>query len=273
MKCPNCSYDVNRTMKHCPECGQKIEFPANTGQRIEEYRAQSLSLNMMYAYFKVSFNNQGVIIVKIDGDEEMKEAVALTLSSGTLSIEGKLPGVEINPNSASISITNDTITINGKKLDKSKKLSIELSLPWNVELDVDQYALGTMEFTTDAGGVVLHNSGYMSIEAKSFNNLEAHVSGMADLTIDDVAHGLTADISGSGDMAARSVKGDVSIVVSGSGDIEIAEIDGSLTANVGRSFFANLDDPEVKANIEVLKGQHFDLFVSFHEDHEFDSEY
>lgn len=43
--------------------------------------------------------------------------------------------------------------------------------------------------------------------------------------------------------------------------------------DMNRSFYANLDDPEVKANIEVLKGRHFDLFVSFHEDHEFDNEY
>ncbi len=42
---------------------------------------------------------------------------------------------------------------------------------------------------------------------------------------------------------------------------------------MNRSFYSHLDDPEVKANIEALKDHHFDLFVSFHEDHEFDNEY
>lgn len=43
--------------------------------------------------------------------------------------------------------------------------------------------------------------------------------------------------------------------------------------DMNRSFYADSDDPEVQANIEVLKSHHFDLFVSFHEDHEFDNEY
>lgn len=43
--------------------------------------------------------------------------------------------------------------------------------------------------------------------------------------------------------------------------------------DLNRSFFTDSDDLEVQANIEVLKGHHFDLFVSFHEDHEFDNEY
>jgi len=43
--------------------------------------------------------------------------------------------------------------------------------------------------------------------------------------------------------------------------------------DMNRSFFAHRDDPEVKVNIEVLKNRHFDLFVSFHEDHEFENEY
>jgi hypothetical protein len=65
--------------------------------------------------------------------------------------------------------------------------------------------------------------------------------------------------------------------------IFVPEVSPSAVANkmrvnwasrdMNRSFFAHLDDPEVKANIEVLKNRHFDLFVSFHEDHEFENEY
>jgi len=201
-------------------------------QRVEEYRAKSLSLNMLYADFKIAFNKQNVIVVKISGDEEMKNAVSFSMSEGLLKVEGKLPGVEIDPSNISISISNDTIKINGTKLDKGKKLLIELSLPWNVELDVREYALGTMSFTTDAGDVVLRNSGFMTIEAKSFNKITTYISGMGDLVIDDVANGLTADVSSSGDLTARTVKGGLSVTVSGSGDVEISELDGSLTANL-----------------------------------------
>lgn len=235
MKCPKCDFGVNRTMKFCPECSQRLEFPASTGQRIEQFLARSLSLNVLYADFKVSFNSQDVVIFKIDGDEEMKESVVFRLDGDKLTVGGRLPGVEIIPHNICISIFNDTITINGKRLDKTKKLTIEISLPRNFELNVEQYTLGSMAFTSDVGNLVLRDSGFMSIEAKSFYSLDAYISGSASLTIDDVASGLVTDISGSGDLTVRSIKGAVSISVSGSGDVDIAEINGSLTANIGGS--------------------------------------
>lgn len=42
--------------------------------------------------------------------------------------------------------------------------------------------------------------------------------------------------------------------------------------DMNRGFFSDSKDPEVQANIEIIKNQKFDLFVSFHEDWEF-SEY
>ena len=42
--------------------------------------------------------------------------------------------------------------------------------------------------------------------------------------------------------------------------------------DMNRGFFSDSKDPEVLANIEIIKNQKFDLFVSFHEDWEF-SEY
>lgn len=43
--------------------------------------------------------------------------------------------------------------------------------------------------------------------------------------------------------------------------------------DMNRSFYAHLDDPEVLANIKILKNRKFDLMISFHEDHEFENEY
>lgn len=42
--------------------------------------------------------------------------------------------------------------------------------------------------------------------------------------------------------------------------------------DMNRGFFSDSKDPEVQANIEIIKNEKFDLFVSFHEDWEF-SEY
>lgn len=42
--------------------------------------------------------------------------------------------------------------------------------------------------------------------------------------------------------------------------------------DMNRGFFSDSKDPEVQANIEIIKNHKFDLFVSFHEDWEF-SEY
>lgn len=243
MVCKNCGHEALRGMKHCPECGAKLELPASTGPRTEEFRASSLSLDVLYADFKVSFNNRGIVTVKIEGDEEIKEAVNLSLARESLSMEGKLPDVEIDPDSVSISILDDgTVIIDRKRLDKKRKLSIALSLPRNFELEVGRYALGSMTFTTDAGDVILHNSGHMLIQAKSFNNLEAHVSGMADLEIEDVAHGLTADVSGEGDMSARSVRGSVTVNVSGEGDLEITRVEGPMTADINGDGDLKIED-------------------------------
>lgn len=43
--------------------------------------------------------------------------------------------------------------------------------------------------------------------------------------------------------------------------------------DMNRRFFTDSNDPEVQANIEIIKNQKFDLFISFHEDHEFEKEY
>ena len=43
--------------------------------------------------------------------------------------------------------------------------------------------------------------------------------------------------------------------------------------DMNRMFFSDSKDPEVQANIEVIKDQKFDLFVSFHEDPELNDYY
>ena len=39
-----------------------------------------------------------------------------------------------------------------------------------------------------------------------------------------------------------------------------------LNHDMNRKFFSDSNDPEVRANIEVMMGNKFDLFISFHED-------
>lgn len=201
-------------------------------QLVREFSVKRMSLNMLYADFRVAFNKQDVATIKISGDERMVNAVVFNLTDGLLSVDGRLPEVEINPRNFSISISNETIKINGTKLDKKMKLLVEMILPQSFELDIQKYALGTMTFTTDAGDVVLNNSGYMTIEAMSFNSLNTEISGMGDLVVDDIADGLKANISSSGDLTAQKVNGAVNITITGSGDVEVIKISGSLTAKL-----------------------------------------
>lgn len=232
MKCSNCGVAVNDSISYCPDCGAKVESVSQTVPLVAEYTATSLSLDVLFADIKISFSRGNSIVIKIDGDEEMKRAVDLTLIGGKLSIEGKLPGVEVDRHSIRISLLNDIVVVNNKRLDTAKKLKVDIILPMDSEISLGEYVVGSIIFTNNGGSVVLRSKTITSVLAQSFDQLNAHCSGLGNLTISDVLVRLTLHLAGLCNFAAGSVKGVSSISVLGSGDVKISDIIGTFAASV-----------------------------------------
>lgn len=263
MKCSNCGVAVNGSILYCPDCGAKVESASRTVPLVVEYTATSLSLDVLFADIKISFSPGNSIVIKIDGDEEMKKAVDLTLIGGKLSIEGKLPGVEVDRHSIRISLLNDIVVVNNKRLDISKKLKVDIVLPMDSEISLGEYVVGSIIFTNNGGNVVLRSKTISSVLAQSFDQLNANCSGLGNLNISDVLVGLTLHLSGLCNFAAGSVKGASSLTVLGSGSVNISDIIGTFTASVQgmgdiNAHKASLESADVtlrgSGNVEIKAG-------------------
>ncbi len=242
--------------------------------RVVRQFARCLNLGTIFADFKISFNAAREIVVTINGCEEMRRVVEVTLSGDTIFIAGKLPGVEVDEYQVNVSHSNKTWIVNGVKLDEAKKLDISISLPWTAEIELGQYALGSMNFKNNGGSLTLRSTSMMSIQGMSFANLKVEVGGMGSLNVGKVTGNSYIDLAGHGGFYADSLFGTLSLKITsmggfeaervavtsadveieGHGGVSINSLSGTLTAHMTGMGGINVDEVQLKTAKIFMSG-------------------
>jgi hypothetical protein len=225
---------------------------SGTRPRMVNNPAVKLDLNTVFADIAVSFNNRGVVEFAIAGDEEMKQALIFSLRDGVLTVTGKLPGVEKYGENLRVSTNNGAVKVNGVILDPSRKLKIDICIPWVSEFNVGNYTFGSMTFMTDGNGLTLNNASFINIVTGSFVDFTGVVSGMGGLIIANVTGTLVAEIRDMGGITVRNATGKNTVTVSGMGEFNSLALSGTLVAVTSGSAITSKLVDLTSADIQIL---------------------
>ncbi|HEX9008528.1 MAG TPA: DUF2807 domain-containing protein [Patescibacteria group bacterium] len=253
MKC-SCGKALLPGAKFCSECGAKVEALPTTPAIVRQYPVKKVSINTVFAH--VVFNEVvgDQTTIEIDGDEEMKQALAIGVDEDAVIIRGELPGVTIRMNPFSVQKRNGEIWVNGVYMDPARRLEIKISVPAGSSIWINRYTVGDMVFSGVFTGAMIDNSSVCLVRGKTFNNLNLTLSSSGGFYAERVTEYLELDASASGDADMEEVMADAKVYLSGSGDLTMSVFNGSLSASLSGSGNVSIDDGKVELLSARLSG-------------------
>lgn len=218
------------------------------------YKAKSILLGTMYARVVFRQIPGEEITVDISGDEEMVQQLSISCADDKLDLRGVLPGVVTKLGNYSILTTEDTVVVNGVRLDLLKRLDIQIGLPDRSEVTFVELCLGDINFSGEFTNTKIWNASPNMVGGDVFSNLELVIVSSGDFAAKQVTN-FVAKLHDRGSAYIDLVLGSIDAKVVGLGDLQIKKVEVSdLTGCVGGSGTFRIDQGNVTNLVMEVNG-------------------